>query len=104
MIMGVVFGLCFFFFSSRRRHTRYIGDWSSDVCSSDLAIRLNQIASVPFGEISSWLKPALSKNAIAWSRAKIGRASLGKECGIGWSQAHEEKKTIRKVGVREYAP
>src|SRR5437762_8842907 len=27
----------YFFFSSRRRHTRYIGDWSSDVCSSDLA-------------------------------------------------------------------
>src|SRR5437762_6405993 len=25
-----------FFFSSRRPHTRYIGDWSSDVCSSDL--------------------------------------------------------------------
>src|SRR5437762_12405020 len=29
--------LFFFFFSSRRRHTRYIGDWSSDVCSSDLS-------------------------------------------------------------------
>src|SRR5437764_5855867 len=28
-----------FFFSSRRRHTRYIGDWSSDVCSSDLTAR-----------------------------------------------------------------
>src|SRR6266487_227848 len=28
--------LCFFF-SSRRRHTRWTGDWSSDVCSSDLA-------------------------------------------------------------------
>src|SRR5437764_10808402 len=28
------------FISSRRRHTRYIGDWSSDVCSSDLAERL----------------------------------------------------------------
>src|SRR5437763_14444209 len=28
-----------FFFSSRRRHTRYIGDWSSDVCSSDLPRR-----------------------------------------------------------------
>src|SRR5207248_4898759 len=27
----------FFFFSSRRRHTRSYGDWSSDVCSSDLA-------------------------------------------------------------------
>src|SRR6266487_3722829 len=26
----------FFFFSSRRRHTRGTGDWSSDVCSSDL--------------------------------------------------------------------
>src|SRR5208337_5272569 len=30
--------MSFFFFSSRRRHTRYIGDWSSDVCSSDLAV------------------------------------------------------------------
>src|SRR5207248_4719858 len=27
----------FFFFSSRRRHTRSYGDWSSDVCSSDLS-------------------------------------------------------------------
>src|SRR5215510_7782858 len=29
--------LSFFFFSSRRRHTRWPRDWSSDVCSSDLA-------------------------------------------------------------------
>src|SRR5262245_62256427 len=29
----------FFFFSSRRRHTRCLSDWSSDVCSSDLAPR-----------------------------------------------------------------
>src|SRR5438105_11935540 len=28
--------ICFFFFSSRRRHTRSTRDWSSDVCSSDL--------------------------------------------------------------------
>src|SRR5256885_4128595 len=28
----------FFFFSSRRRHTRLQGDWSSDVCSSDLQV------------------------------------------------------------------
>src|SRR5439155_15586700 len=27
---------CYFFFSSRRRHTRWPRDWSSDVCSSDL--------------------------------------------------------------------
>src|SRR5690348_18076858 len=33
-------GLLFFvfFFSSRRRHTRWTGDWSSDVCSSDLNV------------------------------------------------------------------
>src|SRR5205807_7492496 len=30
------------FFSSRRRHTRLQGDWSSDVCSSDLATKLPQ--------------------------------------------------------------
>src|ERR1039457_4402426 len=36
-----------FFFSSRRRHTRLQGDWSSDVCSSDL---LNQeFANLPDG-------------------------------------------------------
>src|SRR3712207_9389076 len=29
--------MCAFFFSSRRRHTRYWRDWSSDVCSSDLS-------------------------------------------------------------------
>src|SRR5713226_1122421 len=36
--------MIFFFFSSRRRHTRWTGDWSSDVCSSDLwkASRMTQ--------------------------------------------------------------
>src|SRR2546426_7176759 len=33
-----VFFFFFFFFSSRRRHTRLQGDWSSDVCSSDLTV------------------------------------------------------------------
>src|SRR2546429_5378951 len=32
--------VCFFFFSSRRRHTRCSRDWSSDVCSSDLSLFL----------------------------------------------------------------
>src|SRR2546422_9105948 len=31
-----MFSVLFFFFSSRRRHTRCSRDWSSDVCSSDL--------------------------------------------------------------------
>src|SRR5690606_35400405 len=30
--------ILFFFFSSRRRHTRFSRDWSSDVCSSDLVL------------------------------------------------------------------
>src|SRR5690625_1414035 len=35
--MCVSYCLFMFFFSSRRRHTRWPRDWSSDVCSSDLA-------------------------------------------------------------------
>src|SRR6266487_966462 len=47
-----------FFFSSRRRHTRWTGDWSSDVCSSDLWRQCKQadqmqadrgIAGIPVG-------------------------------------------------------
>src|SRR3712207_8909912 len=37
MSIDRVYEVVFFFFSSRRRHTRYWRDWSSDVCSSDLA-------------------------------------------------------------------
>src|SRR5438132_9758606 len=38
MRLGTItcYWLIFFFFSSRRRHTRSLCDWSSDVCSSDL--------------------------------------------------------------------
>src|SRR5690348_17902391 len=35
-----------FFFSSRRRHTRWTGDWSSDVCSSDLVTSRNRLPSL----------------------------------------------------------
>src|SRR2546422_1515684 len=37
--------LVFFFFSSRRRHTRCSRDWSSDVCSSDLSLLLQLLDS-----------------------------------------------------------
>src|SRR6266850_5675434 len=40
----------FFFFSSRRRHTRLQGDWSSDVCSSDLVRRFGNKAN--YGDAS----------------------------------------------------
>src|SRR3712207_5812112 len=36
-------GIVIFFFSSRRRHTRYWRDWSSDVCSSDLCKEWNTL-------------------------------------------------------------
>src|SRR5436190_1602566 len=44
-----VVGVSFFFFSSRRRHTRSLCDWSSDVCSSDLsdAMKLRDIVPAP---------------------------------------------------------
>src|SRR5258705_8049300 len=42
----VVYDLVFFF-SSRRRHTRCLSDWSSDVCSSDLGIEARVAAVGP---------------------------------------------------------
>src|SRR2546429_321802 len=46
---------CFFFFSSRRRHTRCSRDWSSDVCSSDLASFFDTLCV----EVESWVLPRL---------------------------------------------
>src|SRR2546426_5819038 len=40
LIKFLIYLFFFFFFSSRRRHTRLQGDWSSDVCSSDLRVPL----------------------------------------------------------------
>src|SRR2546422_5432460 len=42
------FLVSFFFFSSRRRHTRCSRDWSSDVCSSDLTLRNTSDAAASF--------------------------------------------------------
>src|SRR5690606_40712305 len=41
-----------FFFSSRRRHTRFSRDWSSDVCSSDLLLRIGQPITTNFFVVS----------------------------------------------------
>src|SRR5437899_4157143 len=48
------FDLCIFyifFFSSRRRHTRCLSDWSSDVCSSDLLPNRPWISEDPLEEL-----------------------------------------------------
>src|SRR5256885_6720397 len=52
-----VFIIIFFFFSSRRRHTRLQGDWSSDVCSSDL---------VSFSKIKPCSHDIIIDPTIAW--------------------------------------
>src|SRR5258706_11948267 len=44
--MVLQYFLSFFFFSSRRRHTRLVSDWSSDVCSSDLDCGITGVALV----------------------------------------------------------
>src|SRR6266550_6837144 len=47
----------FFFFSSRRRHTRCSRDWSSDVCSSDLVeLTLPAICAIPNGLVLEWVR------------------------------------------------
>src|SRR5260370_11762755 len=58
---SIVTALYFFFFSSRRRHTRFKCDWSSDVCSSDLADLINGKKVTPPGTTSaSWDEVATS--------------------------------------------
>src|SRR2546427_13176533 len=70
----------FFFFSSRRRHTRFDCDWSSDVCSSDLAVRtswsrrlLIAVFGVAIGATASWISGEL---AISWIYVLIDTAQV----------------------------
>src|SRR2546427_2600401 len=63
----------FFFFSSRRRHTRFDCDWSSDVCSSDLCSllddgRLGLIDFGAVGRLDSGLRAALQRLMLAIDR------------------------------------
>src|SRR5438874_11470997 len=55
-----------FFFSSRRRHTRSLRDWSSDVCSSEREIDFAARRESP-------LKIAKKKIPFAWSPARVAR-------------------------------
>src|ERR1022692_2168013 len=62
----------FFFFSSRRRHTRLQGDWSSDVCSSDPAIRGNRpvTETVALPSNGDNLEPCLTNIVEGFTRIK----------------------------------
>src|SRR5437764_6163925 len=106
-----------FFFSSRRRHTRYIGDWSSDVCSSDLS-RL-AVALVVFlaSQVAIAAPPKLPnveprdvgmdakrlaeidklvEEGIAKGNMRSEERRVGKECRCGWRAWHEKKKKGRR--------
>src|SRR5690606_40533857 len=72
----------FFFFSCRRRHTRFSRDWSSDVCSSDL------------GDSTAAIAPEIPRNPriIAWD-AGLAADSVGQLIG-GAYQVIENADTL----------
>src|SRR2546426_5297044 len=94
----------FFFFSSRRRHTRLQGDWSSDVCSSDLIfsqtrtaplVRFAPAGRAVRGTASASRRPPLKLYGITvgpqGAVALIDRSEerrVGKECRSRWSPYH----------------
>src|SRR5690554_7937110 len=73
--------LIFFFFSSRRRHTRCGRDWSSNVCSSDL-LRTSAGDGLFCG--------GAQRTAAAIRRSEERR--VGKECRSRWAPYHSKKK------------
>src|SRR6266705_5698785 len=81
-------GYVLFFFSSRRRHTISDGDWSSDVCSSDLR------AGLPLLRRVTHLHGA---GAVA-ERAEIGRASCRERVYISVVAVSVKKKRRRGGG------
>src|SRR2546430_5559819 len=96
--------LSFFFFSSRRRHTRFDCDWSSDVCSSDLdrfaivadgfvveALTLLSFALLASGETQfheSFRIVGLQRNRLLRRAGRSEERRVGKECRSRWSPYH----------------
>src|SRR5260370_37921359 len=82
--------MIFFFFSSRRRHTRFKCDWSSDVCSSDLMIRRP-----PRSTISLFVfrvHHSSPRRGRRWFSTRSEERRVGKECRSRWSPYHLKKK------------
>src|SRR5690606_39807793 len=68
---------CFFFFSSRRRHTRFSRDWSSDVCSSDLVYRLyRRTVEDDTGELTDVTLVASFKGGVSGGTVDSARAMM----------------------------
>src|SRR5688572_32608662 len=86
--------LIFFFFSSRRRHTRFDCDWSSDVCSADLDGR-----ALAADDLVAALDRHLRVRAVILQAdaEEITSRRVGKVCRSRKSPYHsKKKKAIRK--------
>src|SRR5438876_3326186 len=86
----------FFFFSSRRRHTRWTGDWSSDVCSSDLEKRgegaQRFAAGARVGVAWLYRTDGTCEYCRSGAENRSEERRVGKECRSRWSPEHEKKK------------
>src|SRR5688572_33068740 len=75
------------FFSSRRRHTRFDCDWSSDVCSSDLVSEKKnaQVSELLIGNSSN--KPCFVQagDVVKGGQQRSEERRVGKECSALWS-------------------
>src|SRR5690625_7523886 len=98
-----------FFFSSRRRHTRWPRDWSSDVCSSDLFRRQVPLFSVWFffNFVQSLIRDGdvvQFDGVIAWCGGnveQIGRASCRERVWVsGVAGALEKRRWVCGEGRR----
>src|SRR5437899_12389192 len=91
-----------FFFSSRRRHTRCLSDWSSDVCSSDLVkveIKGQKVfVEGPKGKLDFELPRRTTVKVdggniiVARDGERSEERRVGKECRSRGSPDHEKKK------------
>src|SRR3989449_2230763 len=91
----------FFFFSSRRRHTRCSRDWSSDVCSSDLGSDLDGLAHLPHEAVLVIGDAAL---LLAARRSYPHRIDLGEEwkrwTGLPFEEIGRKIDELKALGGR----
>src|SRR5438034_776955 len=101
---------CIFFFSSRRRHTRSLCDWSSDVCSSDLVWKQlsSTMPSDPFhfalGRDRKLVKPARKKRVLRLcTRRRAERPYQRDSKAIARNCRYGLHNFPSRAGLREYA-
>src|SRR5437870_10635679 len=71
-----------FFFSSRRRHTRWPRDWSSDVCSSDLTKLIDTLRQAFVEELG--FAPPQKYRTMVKRLVRSEERRVGKECRSRW--------------------